>query len=138
MIKSYKTYFSYKDSSSWIDGDVDVIKYTGSEAISRPFEFELLVKKASDPVLIGSFYDLFGKEAKLVIRQEDPDNTSSSTDIRTINGYISGVEDDDYYSDGRSAYRLQFVPKIAYLDQERSSHVYFEKTLKELVALVLA
>ena len=110
--------------------DLTVISFTGSEAISELFSFNVICwTDLESPVLTQM---LLGQPAtfSMEVRDGAP---------RVVHGIVSSVEAQGVArSDHRRQYRIRVVPRMWLLKKRTNSRIFQEKTPQEIVSEVLA
>ena len=126
---TYRFDFEYVDNAV-TKTDVELIKFTATETISRPYEYSITVKpKAASG---ADVYNILNLECRIKIYtgpSTGPD--LSFTHIKTISGVVVEVEDADYH--GNDAYIVRMIPKLGLLEKVRNNAVFIERDLKSLV-----
>ena len=108
---TYRFDFEYVDNAV-TKTDVELIKFTATETISRPYEYSITVKpKAASG---ADVYNILNLECRIKIYtgpSTGPD--LSFTHVKTISGVVVEVEDADYH--GNDAYIVRMIPKLGLL-----------------------
>ncbi|AUX25722.1 uncharacterized protein SOCEGT47_062710 [Sorangium cellulosum] len=104
-------------------GAFAVLGLRGEEALSRPYRFEIDLASA-DPAL--PLDDLAGAAGVLELGG------------RAIPGIVAEVEQGGALGDGRYAYRVALVPRLALLGLARQTRMYQRLSVPDLVEAVLA
>ncbi|MFT3764754.1 MAG: type VI secretion system tip protein TssI/VgrG [Minicystis sp.] len=110
--------------------DVDVVRFRGEEAISEGFEYAVEIVS---PLPYAALEEaLFGQQARLIM--EAPAGPRAVTGIvRTI--AAQGARDTP--GGRRTAASLQIVPRLSLLANQRSSRIFQNKNVAEIVAQIL-
>lgn len=110
-------------------GRLRVLSFRGREAVSRPFRFDLVVgvDQADAPELESA---LLGQPASLALLVPD-------ADPRCVCGIVAAVEAQDAFEQGRHAFRLRLVPRLWMLGKRRTSRVFQNLSVPEIVNAVL-
>ncbi|HSN99345.1 MAG TPA: type VI secretion system tip protein TssI/VgrG [Candidatus Nanopelagicales bacterium] len=106
----------------------EVSRLAGEEAISRLFEFDILVAYKGDEQLDGE--DLIGQPATIIF-------TRTGVETRRIHGMISAVNDRFETEAKFSTYRLTFVPRAYRLTLVETLDVFLDLNLPDLIRLKL-
>ncbi len=107
-----------------------VRSFQGREAVSCPFRFDVTIAAGPTDDVEAK---LFGEKATLSIR-----TTGKAT--RSVHGVVAGVEAQGALGGlehGRAAYRVRLVPRLWLLGKRKTSRVFQEKTVPEIVGAVL-
>jgi type VI secretion system secreted protein VgrG len=113
-------------------GELQVVSFQGSEQISKPYRFEI--------VLLGSSIvadtierDLLGQTVQLRI-------SGGRDEHRSVHGVVRRVEADGSSGGGgrQHRYRVWLVPRLWLLGQGRNSRIFQDKTVREIIDQVLA
>ncbi len=109
-----------------LDPDLEVTSFTGREALSLPFRFDIhfLTTAAIDPSA------LLGRSARLEL------NVGGRT--RQIVGMVARVARGEVLAAGRAQPAIRLVPRLFRLSTRRLSRIFQEQTTLEIVARVLA
>ena len=103
-----------------------VLDFSGDEAISQPFNFQLEIASEEGEL---NFADIIGKHALLTCH--GPDDIE-----RYANGIISRIEQ---LTSGRrfTTYQLELVPQIALLGYRYNSRIFQNLTVQDIIQQVL-
>ena len=118
------------DDSLVTKTDVELIKFTATETISRPYEYSITVKPEAGSTT--DVYNILNQECRIKIYTGPSTGfTRDYTHIKTISGVVVEVEDADYH--GNDAYILRMIPKLGLLEKVRNNAVFIDRDLKGLV-----
>ncbi|MFO0761141.1 MAG: type VI secretion system tip protein TssI/VgrG [Byssovorax sp.] len=102
----------------------------GREAVSEPFSFEVTIAASSDVDDAGIEADLLGKPAHLTMH-------AGESSPRFVRGVVASVEALGLAERGRPIYRLRLVPRLWLLGKRKTSRIFQERTVPEIVSAVL-
>jgi type VI secretion system secreted protein VgrG len=112
-----------------VEAKLSVVSFRGVERMSRPFAFEVRVVTALDARTLSA--ELLGRAAHLVLHVGEH--------ARRVHGIVRRVELDGWPGDdpSRTAARLWIAPRLWVLGQGRHSRIFQDRTVSEIVDLVL-
>jgi|HubBroStandDraft_6_1064221.scaffolds.fasta_scaffold58487_2 uncharacterized protein involved in type VI secretion and phage assembly len=111
------------------EGRLCVLSFHGREVVSRPFRFDVMVAVAgADAPDLAS--TLLGQPAALTL--DVPGGVA-----RTLRGIVSAVEAHAAFDQGRHAFRLRVVPRLWLLGKRKTSRVFQDSSVPQIVAAVL-
>ena len=112
------------------EGRLRVLSFRGREVVSRPFRFDVMVAAggADAPALASA---LLGEPASLTLQVPDGEP-------RTVRGIVAAVEAQAVLEQGRHAFRLRVVPRMWLLGKRKTSRIFQDKSVPQIVAAVLA
>ena len=106
-----------------------VVDLTGTEAISRPFEFEIALV-SDDPEI--AFADVVNQAATLTSRRD----LDGSEQVPTC-GIVSDFYEEGPSADGQYRYRAVLVPRLWTLSLRYQSRIFQETAVPDIAAQVL-
>jgi len=107
--------------------DLRVVRVHGREALSEPFQLQVeFERRDGEPVALA---DVIGQEAQLTLRRAD----GAERIVHGLVGAVSLVE----VRAGRPWYRARVVPRLALLAHKRSSRVFQDESVPDIVQAVL-
>ncbi|MFQ5773107.1 MAG: type VI secretion system Vgr family protein [Kiloniellaceae bacterium] len=111
--------------SEVLDGDTfKVVRFTGEEAISRPFRFEIELMSERPDIDLAS---VLGRRAKLAFQRGD------DGEMRNVYGVLAEFEQGREGQYGHYAYRAVLVPRLWLLSLSRQNQIYQNKSAIEIV-----
>lgn len=105
---------------------LDVVRFSGREAINSPYRFAVDVLAEGELAPDG----LLGKAATLEIR--------TSHEVRLVHGVVTSGDVSTPHQDGRSAGRIRLEPRLATLRYASGYRIFHDQTVIEVVTRVLA
>jgi type VI secretion system secreted protein VgrG len=118
--------------------DLDVVSFTGREAISRLFSFTVLALAAPDVALFDR--PLLGTAATLIIQVPDSaaDRASGAGARRLVRGVVASADIlGTSERKGRHLVRVRVAPKLWLLKRRVTSRVFQDLAVPDIVAKVL-
>jgi type VI secretion system secreted protein VgrG len=111
-------------------GRLRVLSFKGREAVSRPYRFDVEIgADASDAHDVEPA--LLGQAASLTMLLPEGER-------RTVAGIVAAVEAQGAFEQGRHAFRVRVVPRLWLLGKRKTSRIFQDKSVPEMVAAVLA
>jgi len=109
--------------------DLNVVSFTGREALSRPFTFDVCVLAPPDANLLDA--SPLGQTAMFLLQVPDQP-------ARAVCGVIAAVEPQGTSThDGRWPYLLRLVPRLGLLKHRVTSRIFQNVSVPDIVAQVL-
>jgi type VI secretion system secreted protein VgrG len=118
-------------SSSVLPDSARVVGFHGTEAISRPYEFEIFLALHNEPGEEFDLADAIGAKARLVI-----DRASEKIPPFFFAGILASVEL-MHASDHRLLVRAVLVPRLWQLGLSRHSRIFTKKKVPDIIKAVL-
>jgi len=110
-------------------GRLRVLSFRGREAVSRPFRFDILI--AIDDAEHHDF------EPELLAQAGALTMHVPGGELREVHGIVAAVEARDAFEQGRLVYRVRLVPRLWLLGKRKTSRIFQNKTVPEIVTAVL-
>jgi type VI secretion system secreted protein VgrG len=111
-------------------GPLQVARFTGREAISKPYSFEVLVTAEASSGLLDP--EILGSAARFSFF--DPEGRS-----RVVNGVVAAVEPSgELTTGGKLAVVVRVVPRLWLLKHRKQSRIFQDRTVPEIIQIVLA
>jgi type VI secretion system secreted protein VgrG len=108
-----------------LDVDLRVVKFTGVEAVSQHFRFDVTFLARERDVVTR---DVVGRDATLSFQVGE--------DVRHVHGIVSRIEEGEE-NKKTVAYRLTIVPAVHRLQLRRTSRIFQEMSVPDVIAAVL-
>ena len=104
------------------DDTFQVIRFTGEEAISKPYHFEIDLV-SDDPDI--DMDRMIGMPARLTIEKDG--------DQRHIHGVLKTFEQGDEAKSGRCYYHAELVPRLWLMTLSRQNQIYQNQSVPEII-----
>jgi type VI secretion system secreted protein VgrG len=107
-----------------------VLSFRGRETLSRPFSFDITLAAELEVDDSTVEAELIGKPACLTLLADD-------SGPRFVRGILASIEARGVVQRGRHTYRVQLVPRLWLLEKRKTSRIFQEQTVPEIVRAVL-
>ncbi len=110
-----------------------LIKFSGSESLSSPFEYELEMLSEKPDI---NFSDILGKNVSVSLSAQ-AGSLSAAPSVRYFNGYISRFE--QTHSEGNIYhYHATMVPWLWFLTRRRDCRIFQNQTVPQIVQQIFS
>lgn len=123
--------YAFAVSGEGLPAQRSVLAFRGSEAISRPYRFEVFLRVRGSELAGFEPRALLGRRATLTATDQDGEVR------RAVHGAWSSVAFARTLSDGDALFRLVLSPKLWRLSLARRSRVFVGRTLPQIITAVL-
>ena len=125
--------FTYQQQDHSIGDGLTLLHFTGSEAISSLFNFELTLK-STDLELDGD--TILNQPCSIEIYYGGSSAVTNSQPVRVIQGMVNAFEDIQYLPDS-TVYRANVVPRLWQLGLFETNEVYLNESIEATLSTIL-